>query len=268
MVRRRHDWISDRTRCEAIRAIPEERVRARIRVAPFLHSGDIGDIPETWVTLSRTRRGDAPSSSAANGQKFLVNTIVGDSDNAPLDVELGCWFEKVSWTTDRFVANDPARRRTPALDHSGPGHLRAALADDGTQGFSDALVDQEVVETVLGCGPVGAESLSVCAHQICHGEHFSGRASGLEIVPGTDLGPGDGRPIQSNELAVHVQILPSAKFVGCATAELHAEGGIRTANLKPPHGAASSSGHWGMQSTPNGIRSQERSSRRSTNDEF
>ncbi|MBY0497536.1 MAG: hypothetical protein K2Y23_25305 [Cyanobacteria bacterium] len=75
-------------------------------------------------------------------------------------------------------------------------------------------MNQEVVETVLGRGPIRAESLGMHAHLICDGQHFSGRAPGLEIVPGAGLGSGDGRPISSNELpervAIHVRILPSA----------------------------------------------------------
>lgn len=87
-------------------------------------------------------------------------------------------------------------------------------ADDGTQGLSDALVDQEIVETVLTCGPVRTKPLSVRAQLVGDAEDFSRGPLGLECVPGAGLRRGDGRPVAMNELphcfGVHRPILSHA----------------------------------------------------------
>jgi hypothetical protein len=61
-------------------------------------------------------------------------------------------------------------------------------------------MDQEIVETLLAGGPAWPEPLGVRAYLVRHGEHFSGRAAGLERVPEAGLRPGNGRPVSTNEL--------------------------------------------------------------------
>lgn len=91
----------------------------------------------------------------------------------------------------------------------------AGPADDGTQSIPYALMDQEIVEAVLARGPARTKPLGMSAHLVRDGEQVSGRAAGLERVPGACLRLRNRPPVSTRELphrvVIHAPILASAR---------------------------------------------------------